>query len=152
MTEELGELPTPFYQHPSLILDKKIPELYDNKKNSVWWINVQVVARGDRTHFYQFQYSPLVPPSRAKHALTLLPRDSASCFILSHSLKISQSWWRLRTSPSSMPRPSASTPRPSSATPRPSPWMPHPQQGCHIPQLLFLYPVSPAATELLVST
>ena len=60
------------------------------RTQTVWWINEQAVARGGRTHFYQSQYFLLVPLSRTKHTLTLLARDSAFCFILSHSLKISQ--------------------------------------------------------------
>lgn len=60
------------------------------RTQTVWWINEQAVARGGRTHFYQSQDFLLVPLSRTKHTLTLLPRDSAFCFILSHSLKISQ--------------------------------------------------------------
>lgn len=112
------------------------------RTQAVWWINEQAVARGGRTHFYQSQDFLLVPLSRTKHTLTLLPRDSAFCFILSHSLKISQQHrggdleyhHHHQQGCCTLSRdatPSAARPRPLAGMSRPLAGMLYPQQGCH---------------------
>lgn len=88
MTEELGELLIPFYQHPSLILDLKKSQnsMITKRTQTVWWINEQTVAKEVGLTLINPSISHLSPsaglstPSPSSHVTLLL-----TLFLVIHS-------------------------------------------------------------------